>query len=81
MGTRSHQHRIVRGVRLDIIIHARMRLYIGRVGEMNMRFFREEGVWTGQIRKNFAGRFESVRVARTLDKTVRDTLKFIREES
>lgn len=80
MRTRSQHYRTVRGIRLDIIVHQRMRLYIGRVGEMNLRFFKDDGVWVGQARKNFNGRFDNVRVNKTLDKVVRDTLKYIQED-
>jgi hypothetical protein len=78
MRTGSRQ---VRGITLDLIKHVHQRMYIARVGDMNLRFFKDGGVWNGQARKNFNGRFNTVRVNRTLDKCVRDILKFIEEET
>lgn len=77
MRTGSRQ---VYGITLDLIKHAHHQMYIARVGDMNLRFFRDGGVWNGQARKNFNGRFKTVRVSRTLGKCVRDILNYIEEE-
>lgn len=79
-GTRSQHDRIVCGLGLDKITHAGKEMYVARIEPINLRFILSYGIWEGQARRNFHGKFKTVGWGSTLRACVELTLNSINQE-